>query len=941
MRIPRLEVLLAGVLSAGIFLVAALYTWAHLNTENRRTIDYLAGAAEGELRQRLNFLTSSLDRLAHRWSREGGLSDAEWQAETAFILEEFPEILAIEWANSDYRVERVTPLEGNEAAVGLDLTFEPQRALALRSTVATRQSYITPVVDLVQGGSGFLAFFPALDTDGEPGGLVLGVVDLQSMVNLALDDRRLDAYGLNVIQNGEVLIGTGDVQGLDIQGVGQLDFRGQSWTLVLYPEEADAMGLARRAALLVLLTGLAITGALMAVLNAQAEERYRRKLADHDRLQEMERAEEGHRFRELIFSHLPDILFVKDQDFTIVQANEHFLELYPQDVRDSVVGTTTLEQYDEEERDAFLAEDRRALREGWSEVEEQIQFPDGRRRTLLTLKIRFENAAGEPFILGIARDISSVKETERRLDDQARRLRLSEERFALAIDGSNDGFWDWNMRTGEVWHSTRLGAILGYRPDELEHTVNFLKDRLHPDDREKVERELDRHFRGKGAYETQFRLRRKNGSYGWFRGAGRATFADGKPIRMAGSISDISGLVEARQHAEASDRAKSEFLANMSHEIRTPMNGILGMARVLAERDLPKDVEDQVGLIVRSGRALQQVLNDILDLSKIEADHIELSVRAFDFNQLLEEVAALHQPAAEEKHLDFDVENALSAKASWRMGDPERLSQIINNLLSNAFKFTHAGAVRLCLKRSPRKGCLRLSVKDSGIGMSEAQVERVFEKFVQADNSVTRYYGGTGLGLSIVRGLIEVMEGEVKVVSRLGEGTTFHLDLPLLMADQEAVTRQEAEARAGVMPNTGLKILAAEDNLTNRIVLKAFLDQLEATVVEVENGKEAVEAVQRESFDLVLMDIHMPGMGGEEALTRIRLWEVEEKRDPLPIIALTADVMTHQVTRRLEQGFDAHLSKPIDPEQLGRTIGRLAARDRRPDGAEARKRKRA
>jgi glucokinase len=399
---------------------------------------------------------------------------------------------------------------------------------------------------------------------------------------------------------------------------------------------------------------------------------------------------------------------------------------------------------------------------------------------------------------------------------------------------------------------------------------------------------------------------RPDGNGGWVITAHDITVSHRRALELEEITLDLRA---AKAAADSANVAKTAFLATMSHEIRTPLNGVLGMAQAMAGGELPPQQAERLEIIRQSGENLLAILNDILDLSKIEAGKLELEEVEFDLDQLLMGAHSTFTAVANKKGLSFCLATEPESHGTY-LGDPTRLRQILYNLVSNAIKFTATGEVRVSTAYDGKM--LSMKVKDTGIGIPQDRIDSLFDKFTQVDASTTRQFGGTGLGLSICLNLAEMMGGAIKVTSVLGEGTTFELAIPITRTGdgqaQPAFSGPVEESQESV---GDLRVLAAEDNRVNQLVLKTLLQQMGVEVTVVDDGEEALAAWRREPWDIILMDVQMPRMDGPTAVQHIRRAELAEGRARTPIIALTANVMSHQVNEYLGAGMDACVGKPL------------------------------
>jgi len=496
----------------------------------------------------------------------------------------------------------------------------------------------------------------------------------------------------------------------------------------------------------------------------------------------------------------------------------------------------------------------------------------------------------------------------------------------IALEVANLGVWDWWLADNSVKFDQRWAQMLGIDFDTIDMKLDTWESRVHPNDIDNCNSDIKSYMNGETAlYRNIHRMKHSNGEWIYILDQGKFSAWDenGKPTRFTGTYLDITDqkkqeleIIETRNKALIAEKTKMQFLANMSHEIRTPMNGVLGMADLISDTNLNTAQKEMVDTIKICGEGLMSLLNDILDISKIESGKLNLDIHDFNLTNSIDEIIKLLSFNANEKGIGIHFKNRFEKGFNY-LGDETRIKQVLINIISNAIKFTGKGRIdiHIDVPENLDQDGVTIIVKDTGIGISKENQSKLFNEFIQAENSTTRKFGGSGLGLSICQQLATIMSGEIKLESIFGKGSTFYIKLPLKRSLKEITTSNDSKLKTIIKQTLG-KVLIVEDNLVNQKVAKMTLKKLGYDSDIANNGIEAIEMIKntgKNKYHLILMDMQMPEMDGLEA-TFILLRDYKEQCPP--IVAMTANAFSEDKDKCFEAGMVSFLTKPIKAKEL-------------------------
>jgi two-component system CheB/CheR fusion protein len=633
---------------------------------------------------------------------------------------------------------------------------------------------------------------------------------------------------------------------------------------------------------------------------------------------------EAHDYSEALFATIHEPMLVLDKNLRVKSANKTFYKTFnvkEEDTEGILLYDLGNKQWDIPKL-RELMENLLPKNSHFHDFEIAHTFPlIGEKTMVLNARRILQKMNHEELILLAISDVTEQANAKIKIEESQEQLRKTKEHFEIATTAAEVGIWSMDIANQTLEWSSLHKKMWGYTNLEKKLTYEEWHKLIVEEDKETAFAEVEKALKTKTLYEVSYRIKRAdNGNIRWIKSIGQYFYNDaGEPITLTGVSIDITAqklfeneLMEAKESAENATKSKQQFLSNMSHEIRTPLNSIVGFTNVLLKTELGNEQEEYVQAIKTSSKSLNLLINDILDLAKVDAGRMLFEKQPFEIRESLKSI--LHSFNLKVKQKNLDLLNEYDSKIPLMLlGDSLRLNQIILNLISNAIKFTHKGTVLLSVKllnEDKENVTIEFAVTDSGIGIPADKITSIFNVFEQAECSTANSYGGTGLGLAIVKQLIEAQGGSISLKSELSKGSTFSFTLPFGKTNVKPEAETEILQQDSEIKN--LRILVAEDVALNQLLIKIILSDFGFEHEIVENGKIAIEKLKTNTYDIILMDLQMPEMNGFEATDYIR----KTMKSQIPIIALTADVTKADVSKCKEFGLDDYIPKPINENLL-------------------------
>ncbi|MBF0277763.1 MAG: response regulator [SAR324 cluster bacterium] len=909
----------------------------------------------------------ALQRMARRWEAQGGTSNkAAWMDDATYYYEHMKGFQAIQWVDSSYHVRWLVPLEGNEEAQDLNLAFEEQRKKALDLAREKKSVTLSSPIELVQGGKGFLVYFP-LFTEGIFDGFILAVYRAGKFFDLILNENS-QGYSFVITDNEEVLYAS---QGTDSVG-GQWQFskdiklKGSQWKVRLIPHQETIKKSQSKLPFIGLCFGVIVSFLIVLTLHffRLADSRYRiiglRKEELEKEIEERKSLEnkleqrnrnwektaknlsESQTQLQAILDSTVDSIITIDEKGNIQNANQACVTMFAYS-KEELMGQNIKMLMPSpycEEHDAYLLRYLETKQPKLIGIGREVE---GKRKDGTTfplyISVGITQIKGKVGFTGILQDRSEQKKKEEETEK-------SQKRLALAATAAKFGVWEYDIVNNVLVWDQWMYHLYGIQESEFLGAYEAWQQGLHPEDKARGDEEIQLALNGEKEFDTEFRVLHPDGEVRDLKAIATITRdSEGNALVMTGINYDITDqkraakeleeamerteitarsvneyalklqvqnveLETAKGHALTAVEARSAFLANMSHEIRTPMNGVIGMTGLLLKTDLTEKQRDFVEIIRSSGDHLLTLINDILDFSKIESGKMILEEQPFELLSAVEDVLTLFVSNAEEKNLELSylIESEIP---STIQGDVTRLRQILSNLVSNAIKFTREGGVDIRVHlnhQTDNELELLFSVRDTGVGIPAEKQKLLFEAFTQADVSTTREYGGTGLGLSISLRLVEMMGGTFRIESQERQGSVFSFTI--------IVKKAPAIPKSFSQPLTHLKnkrVLLVDDNPVNLEMIKLLCEHWEMETFPADTPKAAFEKIRSGvSIDVAIFDYHMPQMDGYQLAESIR--QLPAGKD-IPLI-LFSSLDPEKSNRQISQYFSGFLSKPLRHIQL-------------------------